>query len=144
MLFRSVSSVTGGQVTKAIFDSAIIGSVRTRGPVTAFGDVSAQLSDGNSSYNAMNVELKRRFSNNMQFLASYTWSHAIDDSSDLQTLLKPQNNFDFAAERADSLFDQRHRFVFSGVMTQSETDPVKRSHAGKFFEDISHFEKGHR
>ena len=111
-----VASVTGGAVTKTIFDTQMAGSVRTAGPITAFGDVSAQLSDGNSSYNAMNVELKKRFSSNMQFLATYTWSHSIDDSSDLQTLLKPQNNFNFGAERSDSLFDQRHRFVFSGII----------------------------
>lgn len=112
-----VASATGGAVTKAIFDAQLGGSVRTPGPIAPFWDVSAQLSDANSSYNAMNLELEKRFSNNMQFLATYTWSHSIDDSSDLQTLLKPQNNFDFPAERADSLFDQRHRFVFSGYFT---------------------------
>ena len=77
--------------------------------------INAQTSDGNSSYNALNVDVKKRFSNNYQFLASYTWSHSIDDSSDLQTLLLPQDNRNFGAERADSLFDQRHRFVFSAV-----------------------------
>jgi hypothetical protein len=112
-----VVSATGGAVTPAAFNAAIAGSVRTPGSITPFGDVSAQLSDGNSNYNAMNLEVKRRFSNNFQFLASYTWSHSIDDSSDLQTLLKPQNNRNFRAERADSLFDQRHRFVFSAVAT---------------------------
>ncbi len=116
-----VASATGGAVTKAMFDAGLAGSVRSAGPITAFGDVSAQLSDGNSYYNAMNVELKKRFSNNMQFLATYTWSHSIDDSSDLQTLLKPQNNFNFGAERSDSLFDQRHRFVFSGIINAPET-----------------------
>lgn len=110
------SAVTGGAVTKAVFDAALAGTVRSPGPISSFGDVSAQLSDGNSSYNAMNLELKKRFSSNVQFLASYTWAHSIDDSSDLQTLLKPQNNFDFRAERSDSLFDQRHRFVLSGVI----------------------------
>src|SRR5438309_3328028 len=64
----------------------------------------------------MNLDLKKRFSRNFQFLASYTWSHSIDDSSDLQTLLLPQDNRNFRAERADSLFDQRHRFVFSSVI----------------------------
>jgi len=90
--------------------------LRTPGVVSPFGSVNAQSSDGNSSYNALNVELKRRFADNFQFLTSYTWSHSIDDSSDLQTLLLPQDNGYFAAERADSLFDQRHRFVFSGVL----------------------------
>ena len=102
-------------VSKAVFDTAMAGSVRTPGAITPFGDVSAQLSDGNSNYNALNLEVKRRFSNNFQFLASYTWSHAIDDSSDLQTLLKPLNNRNFRLDRSDSLFDQRHRFVFSGM-----------------------------
>jgi hypothetical protein len=67
-----VASATGGLVNKAIFDSAIAGSVRTPGPLTALGDVSAQLSDGNSQYRALNIEVKKRFSNSMQFLASYT------------------------------------------------------------------------
>ncbi len=116
-----IASATGGAVTKTIFDAQLAGSVRTAGPITALGDVSAQLSDGNSYYNAMNVELKKRFSSNMQFLATYTWSHSIDDSSDLQTLLKPQNNFDFRAERSDSLFDQRHRFVFSGIINAPDS-----------------------
>jgi hypothetical protein len=69
----------------------------------------------------LNIDVKRRFSNNFQFLASYTWSHSIDDSSDLQTLLKPQDNNNFALERSDSLFDQRHRFVFSGVVTSPDS-----------------------
>ncbi|MGB7203541.1 MAG: TonB-dependent receptor [Pyrinomonadaceae bacterium] len=110
-----VRALTG--LNKATFDTLLPGTVRSAGPVSAFGDVSAQVSDGNSFYNAMNIELKKRFSNNIQFYATYTWSHSIDDSSDLQTLLKPQNNGDFRAERSDSLFDQRHRFVFSGVMS---------------------------
>jgi hypothetical protein len=83
--------------------------------LNAYADVNSQTSDGNSSYNALNLEVKKRFGSNMQFFATYTWSHSIDDSSDLQTLLKPQDNTNFRAEKADSLFDQRHRFVFSGI-----------------------------
>ncbi len=109
-------ALSGGVVTKALLDSQLSGSLRTPGILTPFGSVNAQLSDGNSEYNAMNVELKRRFSNNFQFLAGYTWSHAIDDSSDLQTLLIAQDVRRFNLERADSLFDQRHRFIFSGVV----------------------------
>jgi hypothetical protein len=90
--------------------------LRTPGTLSPFGSINAQTSDGNSLYNALNVDLKKRFSNHFQFLASYTWSHSIDDSSDLQTLLLPQDNRNFGAERSDSLFDQRHRFVFSGII----------------------------
>jgi hypothetical protein len=112
-----VSAITGGAVSKAVFDAQLAGSLRAPGPINPYADVNAQLSDGNSYYNALNVDFKKRFSNNIQFMASYTWSHSIDDSSDLQTLLKPQDNTNFRAERSNSLFDQRHRFVFSGVFT---------------------------
>ena len=109
-------ALSGGLVTPAVLNGALAGTLRTPGVVSPFGSINAQTSDGNSLYNALNVDVKKRFSRNFQFLASYTWSHSIDDSSDLQTLLLPQDNRNFGAERADSLFDQRHRFVFSGVI----------------------------
>jgi len=110
-------ALSGGLVTPAVLNGALVGSLRTPGTVSPFGSINAQTSDGDSTYNALNVDVKKRFSHNFQFLASYTWSHSIDDSSDLQTLLLPQDNRNFAAERADSLFDQRHRFVFSGLLS---------------------------
>lgn len=109
-------ALSGGLVTPAVLNAQLVGSLRTPGAISPFGSVNAQTSDGDSNYNALNVDLKKRFSSNFQFLASYTWSHSIDDSSDLQTLLLPQDNRNFAAERANSLFDQRHRFVFSGLL----------------------------
>lgn len=112
-----VQALTGGAVTPAVLNGALAasGTLRTPGVVSPFGSINAQVSDGNSNYNAMTLDLKKRFTRNFQFLASYTWSHSIDDSSDLQTLLLPQDNRNFRAERANSLFDQRQRFVFSAV-----------------------------
>jgi hypothetical protein len=129
-------ALSGGAVTKAVLDSQLAGSLRTPGVISPFGAVNAQISDGKSSYNAMNVELKRRFANNLTFLASYTWAHSIDDSSDLQTLLIPQNVRRFDLEKADSLFDQRHRFVFSGVLASPDS---WRSGGGwrRFFSDFT-------
>jgi hypothetical protein len=103
-------------VTPAVLNSQLTGSLRSPGVISPFGSVNAQTSDGNSNYHALNADLKKRFSDHFQFLASYTWSHSIDDSSDLQTLLLPQDNRNFRAERSNSLFDQRHRFVFSGMV----------------------------
>jgi hypothetical protein len=114
-----VQALTG--LTPAAFNTFLAGTLRAPGTISPFGSINAQVSDGNSNYNAMNLDLKRRFSNNFQFLASYTWSHSIDDSSDLQTLLLPQDNRNFRAERANSLFDQRHRFVFSAVLASPQT-----------------------
>ncbi|MGZ8843472.1 MAG: TonB-dependent receptor domain-containing protein, partial [Pyrinomonadaceae bacterium] len=118
-----VQALTGGVVTPAVLNGALAasGTLRTPGVVSPFGSINAQTSDGNSTYHAMNLDLKKRFSKNFQFLASYTWSHSIDDSSDLQTLLLPQDNRNFGAERANSLFDQRQRFVFSAVFASPPT-----------------------
>lgn len=115
------NSLSGGAVTKAVLDSQLAGTLRTPGAITPFGSVNAQLSDGNSIYNAMRLELNRRYANNFTFLASYTWSHSIDDSSDLQTLLIAQDVSRFNLERANSLFDQRHRFVFSGAVNSPDS-----------------------
>jgi hypothetical protein len=80
-----------------------------------FGDMDANYSNGSSIYHGLSANLRKRFSNHYEFLASYTWSHAIDDSTDLQATLTPQDSYYPALDRSTSLFDQRHRFVFSGV-----------------------------
>src|SRR5579862_5111441 len=78
----------------------------------------------NSSYNALEASLRKRFSHGLSFLLSYTWSKAIDDVSSFNitgSAAKPvagendlaQNPFDLGAERGLSLFDARNRFVGS-------------------------------
>src|SRR4029077_16451548 len=80
-----------------------------------FGDMDANYSNGSSVYHGFTTNLRKRFNQHYEFLASYTWSHAIDDSTDLQSTLTPQDSYYPAVDRSTSLFDQRHRFVFSGV-----------------------------
>jgi len=80
-----------------------------------FGDMDANYSNGSSVYHGLSANLRKRFSNHYEFLASYTWSHAIDDSTDLQSTLTPQDSYYPGRDRSNSTFDQRHRFVFSGV-----------------------------
>jgi len=79
-----------------------------------FGDMDANYSNGTSVYHGFSANL-RKSNRHFQFLASYTWSHAIDDSTDLQATLTPQDSYYPALDRSSSTFDQRHRFVFSGV-----------------------------
>jgi hypothetical protein len=87
-----------------------------KGVPVPFGDMTPNLTTGTSDYNGLSVNLKKRFTNNYEFLLSYTWSHAIDDSTDVvSTSDSPQSNFAPNAERSVSTFDQRHRFVLSGV-----------------------------
>jgi len=78
----------------------------------------------NSSYNALEASLRKRFSHGLSFLASYTLAHSIDDVSSFNitgSASQPvagendlaQNPFDLRAERGRSMFDARHRFVLS-------------------------------
>ncbi len=80
-----------------------------------FSDMDANYSNGSSVYHGLTANLRKRFGNHYELLTSYTWAHTIDDSTDLQSPLAPQNSYFPGAERSNSLFDQRHRFVFSGV-----------------------------
>ncbi len=86
------------------------------GQSVPFGDMTPNLTTGTSDYNALSVNLRKRYAAGFEFLISYTWSHAIDDSTDVvSTSDAPQNNFNPNAERSTSTFDQRHRLVLSGV-----------------------------
>ena len=80
-----------------------------------FGDMDANYSNGSSIYHGFTTNLRKRFNSHYEFLASYTWSHSIDDSTDLQSTLTPQDSYYPGFDRSTSLFDQRHRFVFSGI-----------------------------
>jgi hypothetical protein len=87
-----------------------------------FGDMDANYSNGSSIYHGFSANLRKRFSRHYEFLGSYTWSHAIDDSTDLQSTLTPQDSFYPGLDRSNSLFDQRHRFVFSAVYQTGKVD----------------------
>jgi hypothetical protein len=98
-----------------------------------FGDMNANYSNGSSVYHGMSVNLRKRFGSHYEFLASYTWSHAIDDSTDLQSTLSPQDSYFPRLDRSNSIFDQRHRFVFSGVYQTGKLGG--RGFASRFFSD---------
>jgi hypothetical protein len=89
-----------------------------------YSSVGEIASGANSSYNALEASLRKRFSHGLSFLASYTWSHSIDDVSSFNitgSASQPvagendlaQNPFDLAAERGRSMFDSHHRLVLS-------------------------------
>jgi hypothetical protein len=55
-----------------------------------------------SDYNSLQVKFERKLSHGLQFLASYTWSHAIDNATTNFTI--------FQLERASSDYDIRNNF----------------------------------
>lgn len=78
----------------------------------------------NSTYNALQASLQKRFSHGVSFLASYTYSKTLDDVSTFNITGSAsqstagendlaQDPFNLAAEHGRSMFDARHRFVIS-------------------------------
>src|SRR6185436_20063285 len=88
---------------------------------------------GNSFYRGMTIELRKRFDSRLAFRAGYTLSSLIDDGVvNTSDALVPG---DFRAERARSLLDRRHRFVFSGTfdLRVFQLSPVWRVASGAPF-----------
>jgi hypothetical protein len=67
--------------------AAALGLPQGYGVSVPFSSVIVNESTGNSDYHALTLNLSKRFSDNYQFFASYTWSLGFDESSELQSLL---------------------------------------------------------
>ena len=87
------------------------------GAPVPFNSVDAQLSDASSWYHALTLNVQKRFSKGFELLSSYTYSHSIDNGTDLQSTLEPQDSRFPNLEKANSVNDQRHRWVTSAVFT---------------------------
>ena len=75
---------------------------------------------GYSRYNGLALQLTKRYSNGLSYIAAYTWSHMLDDATatNFSTLLSPRRAQDFqdlAAEWSSSPLDRRQRFTFSPI-----------------------------
>ena len=93
---------------------AALAAINHLRPDPSRGELEQLISAGNSFYRGMTVELRKRFDagDGLSFRAGYTLSSLIDDGVvNTSDGLVPG---DFRAERARSLLDRRHRFVFSG------------------------------
>jgi hypothetical protein len=70
----------------------------------------------NAIYHGGILELKRRFGNHFSLFGNYTYSKAIDDSTDFNSDYAASNEVNLTAERSLSDFDQRHKVVFAAVL----------------------------
>jgi hypothetical protein len=97
------------------------------------GELEQLISAGNSFYRGMTIELRKRSNAWLGFRAGYTLSSLIDDGVvNTSDALVPG---DFRAERARSLLDRRHRFVFSGTfdLRVLQLSPIWRVASGAPF-----------
>jgi hypothetical protein len=76
-------------------------------------------SKGSAHYMGGILEVRKRFSNHFSMMASYTYSKAIDTTTDFNSDYGPMNNTNLNGERGLSDFDQRHKVVLSSVIQSS-------------------------
>lgn len=77
--------------------------------------ITARESGSNSIYNALWLTGTQRMSHGLQFNASYTYSHSIDDVSRNDAGIQAQNSNDIFLNRGNSDFDARHRVVANAI-----------------------------
>ncbi|PYV51149.1 MAG: TonB-dependent receptor [Acidobacteria bacterium] len=70
----------------------------------------------NAVYHGGILEIKKRFSESFSLIANYTYSKAIDDSTDFNSDYAAFNEAALNTERALSDFDQRHKVVFAAIV----------------------------
>ena len=78
------------------------------------GQIKLMPTDVNTSYNAMNARLSRRFSAGLNVVTQYRWSKSIDTCSDDQNCFQSYP-FDQSTERGPSDYDVTHHFTASGL-----------------------------
>jgi hypothetical protein len=111
-----VSVMNLSSTSTAMLEAALAALNHLR-PDPGRGELEQLISAGNSFYRGLTLEVRKRFdvSYRLSFRAGYTLASLIDDG-----VVNTSDAFvpgDFRAERARSLLDRRHRFVFSGSFT---------------------------
>lgn len=111
--------------TLTYFDQAVPGTtfadLNSRQPFPYLSDTSQQTSNGGySNYTGLLLKYEHRLSHGLNLLASYTYSHSLDNASDANLgsqhagdTFRDPRHLDW--EYGNSDFDARQRFVFSSV-----------------------------
>ncbi len=93
-------------------------TTKATNPQPAYSVIQSDVNDGFAKYDALDANLSRHFRNGVSMLASYTWSHAIDNvDPDIPSQNPNDPRMTGAAEIGNAIFDQRNRFVLSGLYT---------------------------
>ncbi len=107
-----ISVMNLNSATSTTMIEAALAAINHLRPDPASGEIEQLISAGNSFYRGLTIELRKRYESGFAFRAGYTHSSLIDNGVvNTSDALVPA---DFRSERARSLLDRRHRFVFSG------------------------------
>jgi len=86
-------------------------AIALRRPYPRFTSIQEVQHRQSSSYHGLQASAERRFGKGMNFLAAYTYSHAIDENSGPFNI--PMDVRDFQRDRGNADFDVRQRLVLS-------------------------------
>ncbi len=85
-------------------------------PQPPYSVITSDVNNGYGYYNALDINLKHRFTRRSEMLFSYTWSHATNNvDPDIPQQNPNDPNLTGRQEYGDAIFDQRHRIVVSGI-----------------------------
>jgi len=94
---------------------ATLANINERRPYQPFGQLDTISSLANSRYNALQVELNKRFSRGFSVQGAYTFSRSIDMSSSISLGSRVPNVFDLSTEFGLSDFHAKHIASFSWI-----------------------------
>jgi hypothetical protein len=95
-----------------------VSTVASRRIFPYYTSVTRQMPMGNSSYNALLWKIEKRFSKGLSFLSAFTWSHAIDDVTEVGNGTSgngPVNPWNIELNRGNSYSDVRRQWAFSAA-----------------------------
>jgi len=97
-----------------VFTNEYSGNAPIRVPYPGY-DMNSVLYEalGTSNYDALQMQVKKRLSNGLQFTGSYTWSHSLDEQSGLGLFFTGNNPLNLKSNYASSDFDQTHVFLIN-------------------------------
>lgn len=109
------------------YDSFSGGNADLRVPYVGYDPNSASFETvGISSYDALQAQLTKRMTHDFQVNASYTWSHTLDEQSDIGLFFTGDNPNDLRSSYANADYDQTNMLTLNYVLTVPSA--VKNEH----------------
>jgi hypothetical protein len=121
-LYLNANLPAFNQATAVAFANTTLATQNAR-PFPTLGGLTGSYNVGDSSYNSLQVTVRRSFSNSFSLLSSYTWAHTIDDGSGIFNFSQANgiNSGQYpsdpvirrAQERSSSSFDVRNNYTLA-------------------------------
>lgn len=111
---------TGRALQSLLFPGHTLAGIVNTDGTNAIPSAGSVASLGKSAYNSLQASVTKGYSHGLLFQASYTFSHSIDDASSFEGSGFGGSNSGYNQyfpnlNKGNSVFDARHRFVFSPV-----------------------------